>query len=139
MLDDQEWDYGEGFIEAAPPKTGPKSKTVTRKPAEHLTGKPLLPSDGITWSGIDRKLITKVAARSFRSAYTKARYTPPMVLVHEQYDLNHALWTEHYLTYKNQIVGFCGRVDDTGHLLKINGFLEREANALRAYVAATSP
>ncbi len=136
--DDQKWDYGEGFIEAAPPKTGPTSKTVTRKPAEHLTGKPLLPSNGISASGINRKLLTEVAARSFRSAYTKARYTPPMVLIHEQYDLNHALWTEHYLTYKNQIVGFCGRVDDTKRLSKVNDFFEREANALRAYVAATS-
>jgi hypothetical protein len=35
-------------------------------------------------------------------------------------------------------VGFCGRVADTDRLSKINDLLGREANALRAYVAATS-
>ncbi len=132
------WDYGEGFIEATPPQKGPVSKTVKRKPAEHLTGEPLLPTDGISATEIDQNSFETVTATMFRSAYSPARYTPPMVLVHEQFDLNHALWTKHYLTYKNQIVGFCGKANDTDRLTKINEFLDKEINALRAYVAATS-
>lgn len=135
---DQGWDYGEGFIEAAPPEDGPPSETVVRQPADHLTGKPLLPSDGISESGINSNAIITVTATSFRSAYTKARYIPPMILVHEQYNLNHGLWTEGYLTYKNQIVGFCGTPNHADLLHNLDEFLEREKNALRAYVAATS-
>jgi hypothetical protein len=135
---EQGWDYGEGFIEAAPPTGRPPSKTVVRQPANHLTGKPLLPSDGISESGINSSAITTVTATSFRSAYTKARYTPPMILVHEQYNLSHGLWTSNYLTYKNQIVGFCGTPDQTKYLEKLDTFLSKEKNTLRAYVAATS-
>lgn len=135
---EQGWDYGEGFIEASPSKSGPPSKTVVRQPAAHVTGKPLLPSNGINESGINSKLISTVTATSFRSSYTEARYTPPMVLVHEQYNLNHDLWTTHYLTYKNQIVGFCGKPDQIEHLRELDTFLTKEKNALRAYVAATS-
>ncbi len=134
----QGWDYGEGFIEAAPPKNRPLSKTVVRQPADHLTGKPLLPSDGISESGINRNAIITVTATSFRSAYTKARYTPPMVLVHEQYNLNHGFWMTSYLTYKNQVVGFCGTPNHAERLKEIDAFLGREKKALKAYVAATS-
>ncbi|MFZ2615205.1 MAG: N-6 DNA methylase [Anaerolineae bacterium] len=135
---EQGWDYGEGFIEAAPPKDGPPSKTVVRQPGNHLTGQPLLPSGGISDSGIDSNTIITVTTTSFRSGYTRARYTPPMVLVQEQYDLNHGLWTAHYLTYKNQIVGFCGTSDHIECLRKLDAFLSKEKNSLRAYVAATS-
>ncbi len=69
-----------GFHRSRSARTGPVSKTVTRKPAKHLTGKALLPSQGFSGSGIDRNSLTTVVARSFRSAYTEARYTPPMVL-----------------------------------------------------------
>lgn len=135
---DQGWDYGEGFIEAAPPTDRPHSKTVVRQPADHLSGKKLLSSDGLLESGINPNAITTVTATSFRSAYTEARYTPPMILVHEQYNLNHGLWTKEYLTYKNQIVGFCGMPDHEGLLDDLNTFLKNEKNTFKAYVAATS-
>jgi hypothetical protein len=132
------WDIGEGFIEAKPPSDGPASKTVVRNPAPHVTGKPLLPSNGIKATGIDRDSIGKVQTKLFRSAYTEARYTPPMVLIHEQADLNHDFWDEHYLTYKNQIVGVCGLKNDSKKIKKLAKYFEKNKRALQAFVACTS-
>jgi len=61
-----------------------------------------------------------------------------MVLVHEQYELNHALWTAHYLTYKAQVVGFCAPRKDLGAIRDVAGYLDAHKRALRAFVAATS-
>ena len=74
----QGWDHGEGFIEG---------QTGIRAPATHLTGKKLVPSEAISDSGIDRSAITKVEAHLFKTAYTPARFTPPMILIREQMDL----------------------------------------------------
>ena len=138
FADDNEWDYGEGFIEATPPKKKPLSKTVVRLPAAHVTGKPLLPSNGIKPAGIDKRLIGEVKTTLFRTAYTEDRYTPPMVLIHEQCDLNHGYWDESYLTYKNQIVGICGRRNGQKKLRRLATFLAENKRALQAYVAGIS-
>jgi hypothetical protein len=125
----RKWDCGEGFIEA---------ESGTRTPAKHVTGEPLLPSDGIGDDGIKRDRITTVETKLFRSAYLPSRYTPPMLLVHEHADLHHDVWTEHYLTYKNQIVGFCAPPEHQGDLEKIAEWMANEKTALKAFVAATS-
>src|ERR1700730_16226921 len=86
----QGWDYGEGFIE------GQKGNLVA---AGHITGKKLLPSVALSPEGIDRHQITTVSAKRFKTAYTKRRFTPPMLLVREHMDLPHAIWDDDYLTY----------------------------------------
>ena len=111
---DQGWDFGEGFI---------VGKTGRRLPATHLTGKDLLPSDAIVGSNIVRAEITKVDARLFKTSYTPARYTPPMFLVREQMDLDHALWTDSYLTYKNKVVGICAQKGDLPSLKALHKWL----------------
>ncbi len=126
---DQNWDYGEGFIEGA--------KGVSR-PASHIIGKPLLTSDAISENGIDIAAIGIAPKKPIEGPRSERRFTPPMILVHEQYNLNHGLWTDGYLTYKNQIVGFCGTPNHTDLLNNLDKFLEREKSTLRAYVAATS-
>lgn len=123
------WDHGEGWIEA---------KTGKRSPADHITGHPTLPSNGITQDGIDESRIRTETATLFKSAYTIKRFTPPMVLVHEQMDLHHAVWDGHYLTYQNQVVGFCGPKSDADKLAEIGRFLDANIDELRAFVAATS-
>ncbi len=126
----QRWDYGEGFIE------GRKGKRVL---AAHLTGKPLLPSIALSDDSLDRSKITTVSATRFKSAYTKSRFTPPMLLIREHMDIPHCLWTETYLTYTQQIVGICAHKDDTVKLRNVSTWLSRVQPALRAHIALTSP
>lgn len=135
---DSGWEYGEGFIEAVPKgePSATSGKNLSRAP--HLTGKPLLPSDGIKASGIDWNAVVSVEADRFRSPYTKQRFTAPMVLVHEQFNLNHDYVRDGYLTYKNQIVGFCGPRSDTAAVREVAEFLRENKRALQAFVAGTS-
>ncbi len=125
----QGWDYGEGYIEGA--------RGVSR-PAMHIIGKPLLPSEAVGEKGIDSSAITVAADKPIERSRSAKRFTPPMLLVREQFDLHHDIWTKHYLTYKNQTVGFCGKSPDVAELSGINNYLTRENRALRAFVAATS-
>ena len=125
----QGWDYGEGFIEG---------QTGKRQAATHLTGQSLLPSEAILDSGINRSEITTVDARLFKSAYTTTRYTPPMLLIREQMDLAHALWTESYLTYKNKVVGICARQEDLSELIRLNAWFDSQRKALTSFAAAIS-
>ncbi len=130
------WDFGEGFIEAKPKNDRSGSKARKLSPAEHLTGQPLLPSDAITDVGINRTAISTVEATLFKSAYTAARYSPPMTLVHQQFDLHHDYWNDGYLTYKNQIVGFCGT--HAADVKAVSSFLRLHKRPLQAFVAGTS-
>jgi hypothetical protein len=126
---DQGWDYGEGFIEG---------KTGKRLAAAHLTGKDLLPSEAIVGSDIVRSELSKVNARLFKTSYTPARYTPPMFLVREQMDLDHALWTDSYLTYKNKVVGICAKSGDLSRLKALHTWFGLNQKTLKAFAAAIS-
>ncbi|MBL9116194.1 MAG: N-6 DNA methylase [Verrucomicrobiaceae bacterium] len=124
------WDCGEGFI---------VGKTGKRLPAEHLTGKPLLPSGAISGNSIDENVISVVTDKLFKTAYTKSRFSPPMLLVREQMDIDSAVWSKSYLTYKNKVVGICGaKAGDVTVLNDIQNWLNAESTSLRAYVAAIS-
>ena len=90
------WDYGEGFIAA---------KTGKRTPAPFLTGKPLLPTDAFSVAGIDESQIGTVSEKNFRSAYTKDRFTAPLVLIKELQSLPTVFWDKGFLAYGNEIVG----------------------------------
>jgi hypothetical protein len=126
----QGWDCGEGFIE------GKKGKRVA---AKHITGKNFVPSVALSNGSLDRTKITKVKATHFKSAYTKKRFTPPMLLIREHMSIPHCLWTETYLTYTQQIVGFCGRKEDTQKLNELSIWLSKSRAALQAQIALTSP
>jgi len=127
---DKGWDYGEGYIEGA--------RGVSR-PASHIIGKPLLPSTAICETGIDESAIKTAPKKPIEGPRSEKRFTPPMVLIREQMDLFHDLWTSHYLTYKNEIVGFCApAADDVESLQEIDTWLKSESTPLKAFVAAIS-
>lgn len=136
FAESQGWDFGEGFIEAKPKDDPSGLKAKKLFPAEHLTGKRLLPSDAITESGVNRNAISTVEAKLFKSAYTKARFTAPMIVIHQQFDLRHGYLERGYWTYKNQIVGFCG--DSSVKVGALSDFLTSHKRALQAYVAGVS-
>ncbi len=124
------WDFGEGFI---------KAKKGKRVAASHITGKKYLPSEALLEDGPDRSKITVAAGDLFKTAYTSSRYTPPMLLVREQMDLAHCLWRDSYLTYGQQIVGFCAPEKDIADLKMLDTWMYSARRVLRAYLALVSP
>jgi len=128
--EDQQWDYGEGFIEAQKGKL---------QPAKHITGKPYLPSVALSEKGVDVSKITTITAKLFKTFYTSKRFSPPMLLIRENIDIAHCLWTKSYLTYSQRIVGFCAPEKDAEKLRKINNWLLDAQRMLKAYLALVSP
>jgi hypothetical protein len=124
------WEYGEGWIEA---------KKGKRVPAEHISGKRWLPSSCLTAGGIDESGIRAVKATLFKTYYTERRFTPPMVLIREQMDLPHALWSKGYLTYSQQIVGVCASKEEIGTLTRVSSWLDQSKRPLQAFLALASP
>ena len=122
------WRMREGFLEGA---------TGHSRPADHIVGKHLLPSNGLSETGIEASLIAPAPNKPIKDPCSKELFTPPMVLIDEQFDLNHGYWND-YLTYKNQIVGVRGPRADEDKVKAIDAFLTREKKVLKAYVAATS-
>ena len=96
FVESQKWDYGEGFIAAI---------TGTREPAPWLTGRPFLPTEALTETGIDQSRIGVVTATRFRSAYKEARYSGPIVMIREHESLPCAFRSRGFLAYKAKIVG----------------------------------
>lgn len=124
-----DWDIGEGYI------AGLQSK---HKPIDHLIGKPLLPTNALTNQGIDNSLITTVPNRTIESPRSVRRFTPPLLLIKESENLQNDLWTDHYLTYKNEIVGISCSTNDINKLQNVKTWLDKESIALQAYVAGIS-
>lgn len=123
------WNFGEGFIEG---RSGDLGEGI------HITGKKLLPSVALTNDGIDRSQITVATGTRFKSAYTKARFSPPMLLVRENMDLPHAVWEDSYLTYKAQLVGFSAPVEQRKLVRDAGAWLSKAKRPLQAFVAAIS-
>lgn len=125
--DEKGWHVREGFVEG---------RAGVSRPAEHLTGQPLLPSAALTLAGVDRSRITTVADRPIEGPRSRNLFTPPMLLIREHEDLPHALWDEGYLTFKNQIVGFSDAA--AADLAVVDDWLSHQAVALRAFAAGVS-
>jgi len=123
------WNHGEGFI--------PGAAGVSR-PANHLYGRRLLPSQALTTDGVDDSAITTVERRPIERPRSKERFTAPMLLIREQQDLPSVLIERGYLTYMDQIVGLCAPRADLTELARIKNWLDAEIRPLQAYVAATS-
>ena len=127
---EQNWDFGEGFIE------GTKGSA---RPSEHVGGHPMLDSEGLTTDGIAEGSITIAPRRPYERPRTASRFTPPMLLIRENMDIPHALWTKHYLTYSKQIVGFPAPINDLHKLKELEDWLGHARRAIVAYIALTSP
>lgn len=127
--EERHWECGEGFI---------VGDSVERKRAPHLTGKPYLPSTALTSNGIDEFQIRTLDEKLFRSPYTAKRFTPPMLLMREHMDLDHALWSKSYLTYSQRMVGICAPTRDACELQAIDRWMTKEKRTIRAYLAISS-
>lgn len=125
----REWDFGEGYIAG--------QKGISR-PADHLVGRPLLPTSSLSREGLDTNFLDVVPNTPIKDTKTARRFTPPLLLIKEHEDLHHGLWTDHYLTYKHEIVGVAAPARDLERLAAFDDWLSREATVLRAYVAGIS-
>lgn len=123
------WDYGEGYIAGR--------KGIAR-PAEHLIGKSLLPTNALSVNGIDSSAITTVPDQPIKDTKTARRFKPPLLLIKEHEDLYHGLWSKHYLTFKNEIVGLASNQNNLKQLKALGSWLDRESAVLRAYAAGIS-
>jgi len=119
---ENDWDYGEGFIAA---------KTGKREPAPFLTGQPLLPTNAFTESGIDETQISTVTETNFRSAYTENRYTAPIVLIKELGSLPVAFRDEGFLAYRHKIVGIHAPRAQVAKLRSLYGILRTNHDIYR--------
>jgi hypothetical protein len=123
------WNSGEGYIAG--------QKGISR-PAEHLVGKPLLPTKALTESGIDASAISKVPSQPIKDPKSELRFTPPMLLIKEHQDLYSGVWEKSYLTYKDKIVGFAGPESDVDRLRDVQSWLRTNITAIQAYIAGIS-
>ncbi len=124
-----EWDFGEGYIAGR--------KGISR-PAGHLIGKPLLPTEALSEAGIDASVLQTVPDQPIKDTKTAKRFTPPYLLIKENEDLHHGLWQGSYLTYKHRIMGFAAKHNDLARLQAIEAWLRKEQTVLRAYIAGIS-
>jgi hypothetical protein len=123
FVERKHWDYGEGYIAAT---------TGKREAAPWLTGQRLLPTRAFTEEGIDESKIVVVEAKRFRSAYSPARYSGPIVMLKEHESLPCAFRKKGFLAYKHKIVGIHAESRDERELHQFyRSFLENR-NALRA-------
>jgi hypothetical protein len=130
FAEEKGWDHGEGFIEG---------KTGERVAASYITGKKYLPSEALLEDGPDLSEITVVKSSLFMWPRNSGRYTPPMLLVREQMNLAHCLWKDSYLTYGNQIVGFCAPEKDIAELEVLDKWMWHSRRVLQAHIALISP
>lgn len=124
FVEGKKWDYGEGYIAASKGK---------RDPAPWLTGKPFLPTRAFTTKGIDESKIDVVRETKFRSAYTEARYSAPIIMIREHDSLPCVFRKRGFLAYKAKIVGIHAPPVEINTLQKFyDDFLENRG-ALRAF------
>ena len=124
FIEAKKWEYGEGYIAA---------KTGKRERAAWLKGKPLLPSTALTEGGINEDRITEVPSEFFRSAYTKDRYSSPLVLIRANEKLPCAFWDKGFLAYKAKVVGIHAPLDETPALRSFFRQFQEGLPALRAF------
>ena len=127
---EQKWDYGEGFIMGGQGKPGT---------ANHIIGKPYLPSEALGADGIDPSAIRTASKRSYERPRSEARFTAPMLLIRQRMDIPHGIWTRHYLTYSERIVGFAAPRADEAKLQAIKAWLDETKDVISAYLALVSP
>lgn len=127
--EEQGWDFGEGFIEGA--------NGITNR-ADHLIGYPLLPPNALTSEGVDVTKIGRVPVKPIEGPRSAARFTPPFLAIRKHADLQHAVWSGSYLTYKSEIVGFAANGASRTGLDRVSDWMSKENTTLRAFAAAIS-
>jgi len=122
------WDAGEGYF------GGQKNASSN---TDHLLGKPLLPTDALGVDGIIRSKIDVVPDTGIKDPKSERRFVAPLLIIKEHQNLFMDIWTDGYLVFKNEMVGFSAP-GDVEKLRKVESWLRSEITVLQAYVAGIS-
>lgn len=125
----QGWTFGQGYI---------AGKKGISKCADHIIGKALLPTEALNENGLDESLITIVPDAPIQDPRPKEQFTPPFLLIKAHENFYKYLWTKHYLTFKDKLLGLAAPIEDIDKLREVEDWLSREAVALKAFCAGTS-
>jgi N-6 DNA Methylase len=126
---DQKWDYGEGFTFGSP---------HDGRPASHVIGKAFLPAEALSHHGIRTEAVTTVPDRPIQRPRRPEIYSPPLLLVHKQMDLNHGLWKGDYITYTHEVLGISAARGGRRELERLSSWLNQSNRPLQAFVAGAS-
>ncbi len=126
FIESKGWSHGEGYI---------AGKAGKRIRARWLTGKPFLPTNGITLDGIDRRKIGTVKEERFTAPRTEQRYTAPLVLIKELDSLPCAFVPEGFLAFRHQIISIHAPPEEKRELRRFYDEFAGNRPALRAYCA----
>ncbi len=122
------WDYGEGFIVA-------RSGKRTSEP--WLTGKPFLPTTHFMDGG-DHGNLGTVTDTGFRSAYTAARYSGPIVMLRANDRLPACYRESGFLAFRDKILGIHSSPQDADALHEFYLALIQNRDALRSLLCLFS-
>jgi hypothetical protein len=113
-VDQNRWEYGEGFI------VGNQKKS-----AAFLKNKDFLPAEALTSSGIDKSRIKRILKTHFERPRREENYTPPLILIRKLESLPIAFWDEEFLAYPNSIVGIHAPKSQSSELRELYNFFCR--------------
>lgn len=123
----KQWVFGEGYISGS------------GKPANYLTGKPLLSPDDIELGAdIDPSTLPTVTETGFLRRRTRELFEPPVVLIGETLSLPCVFWNSGPVAYRHQIVGVHADRHDIEELRKFFEVFKTSKEVYRFWVAATS-
>ncbi len=123
------WEFGQGFI---------RGNKTHRHSLDHIWGKKMVPPGAIGPFGIDRSKVTDAPQVPISDAKSEQAFQSPLLLVRKHQDLDHGMWTDGYMTFADEIVGFSGTESSEKSLRQVASFLSANRDALSAFVAATS-
>lgn len=123
------WEFGQGFM---------RGNKAHRHSLDHIWGKKMVPPGAIGLFGIDRHEVTDAPKVPISDPRSEQAFQSPLLLVRKHQDLDHGVWTDGYMTFADEIVGFSGAGRGAESLRQVAAFLSANRDALSAYVAATS-
>ncbi len=123
------WVFGQGFI---------RGNRAHGHSLDHIWGKKMVPPGAIGPSGIERSKVTDAPPVPISDAKSEQAFQSPLLLVRKHQDLDHGVWTDGYMTFADEIVGFSGGESSAKSLRQVADFLSANRDALSAYVAAIS-
>ncbi len=128
FVEQRGWLMGEGFI------VGNRSR-----PAEHLTGRPLLPTEALKGNGIDPAAIELVTETLFEGRRNPELFQPPLLLIRENESLPMTYWDRGPLAYKHEIVGIHAPASERNELQRLFRDLVSNLGLHRFAVLLNSP
>jgi hypothetical protein len=123
------WEAGQGFIRGNRPHS---------RSSEHIVGRPLLPPYALKNGYIEEAQLETTGDAPVSDVKSARSFTPPLFLVRKHRALEHAVWTESYLTYADEIVGFAAKAGEDSIVAELAAWFGSNLQVLQAFAAVAS-